>query len=193
VSRVAWGLTLAACALGVTTRRIVAQEVTTAPLTRGTLSFDAKASLGAFTGTTTTMTGEMHGAASLAGVRGWVEAPSKSLSTSNGHRDRDMASSLEIDKFPVIHFDLDSASAGQQHGDSAAVTLHGRFTIHGQTHSVSIAGWTWVAATGARFRGVTPIDVKDYGVGGLSKMLGVLKMNQMITVRIDVVFGHLPT
>jgi polyisoprenoid-binding protein YceI len=182
---------LVAGALGVPTRGIAAQTIPSAPLTKGTLAFDAKASLGPFTGTTTTMSGAMQGAASLSGVRGSVEAPSKSLSTSNGHRDRDMASSLEIEKYPTIRFDLDSVAAGEVRPDSSAVTLHGRFTIHGETRQAAIPGWAWVSPAGARFRGATPLNLKDYGIGGLSKMLGVLKMNAMIVVRVDVVFGHL--
>ena len=54
-----------------------------------------------------------------------------------------------------------------------------------------VPGWIWLTDKSARFRGALPINVKDYGVGGLSKMLGMLKMNQMITVRgIDVTFGE---
>ncbi|MGH7524887.1 MAG: YceI family protein, partial [Gemmatimonadales bacterium] len=146
------------------------QGVPDASLTRGTLSFDADATLGAFTGTTSTMTGHLAGASDLGGVRGWVQAAAVSLTTHNGHRDRDMASSLEIPKYPVIRFDLDSVTPGETRGDSTRVTLHGRFTIHGQTRAASVPGWAWPKPTGARFRGTTPMNVKDYGVGGLSKM-----------------------
>jgi len=166
-----------------------AQVIPDAPLTRGTLAFDAHATLGAFTGTTTTMTGAVKGAPSLAAAHGYVEAPTKTLSTNNGHRDSDMAGSLEIEKYPAMRFDLDSVTVGESSGDSTSVTLKGRFTLHGQTKAAAIPGWVWLTPTSARFRGALPINVKDYGVGGLSKMLGVLKMNEMITVRIDVTFG----
>lgn len=180
---VAW-----ACGMMAGSVPAAAQAVPDARLARGTLAFDAKATLGAFTGVTSTLTGRLTGASTLSGVRGWVEAPSKSLSTNNGHRDRDMASSLEIAKYPIIRFDLDGVTPGGAHADSAAVTLRGRFTIHGETRAACVPGWVWLDATGAHFRGAVPINVKDYGVGGLSKMLGLLKMNEMITVRIDVSF-----
>lgn len=167
-----------------------AQATTSAPLSHGTLSFDAKATLGAFTGTTTTVTGAMVGAPTLSGVRGWVEAPAASLTTNNGHRDHDMAGSLEPDKYAKLRFDLDSVVPGEVHGDSTEVTLHGRLMLHGQTRTVRIPGWAWPSATGARFRGAVALNVKDYGVGGLSKMLGMLKMNEMISVRVDVRFGE---
>ena len=167
-----------------------AQGVPNAPLSRGTLAFDADATLGAFTGTTSTMTGHLAGASALAGVRGWVQAAAVSLTTHNGHRDRDMASSLEIPKYPIIRFDLDSVTPGEVSGDSTRVTLYGKFTIHGQVRAAKVTGWAWPRPNGARFRGATPMNVKDYGVGGLSKMLGILKMNEMITVRIDVEFAN---
>jgi len=167
----------------------MAQAVPDLPLTAGTLAFDAHATLGAFTGTTAALSGALTGGATLAGVRGWVEAPSKSLSTGNGHRDNDMAGSLEIDKFPTLRFDLDSVIAGEKHGDSTAVTLAGSFTLHGQKRAEKVPGWVWLTGKRAHFRGALPINVKDYGVGGLSKMLGMLKMNEMITVRMDVTFG----
>ena len=100
-----------------------------------------------------------------------------------------MAGSLEIEKYPVIRFDLDSATAGEALGDSVAVVLHGRFTLHGQVRAASVPGFVWITPVSARFRGALPVNVKDYGVGGLSKMLGLLKMNEMILVRMDVAFG----
>ena len=33
-----------------------------------------------------------------------------------------------------------------------------------------------------------PLNLEDYDIGGLSKMLGMLKMNKKITVHVDVVF-----
>jgi polyisoprenoid-binding protein YceI len=176
--------------LVVLSRAAVAQAIPDRALTSGTLAFDAKASLGAFTGTTTTTTGALIGAPTLARVRGWVEAPSKSLTTNNGHRDNDMAGSLEIAKYPVIRFDLDSVATGDRQGDSTAATLAGSFTLHGQKRAARIPGWVWLTPQGARFRGVLPINVKDYGVGGLSKFLGMFKMNEMIAVRMDVTFGE---
>ena len=187
--RMSWGAVRWACALMAGSVPVAAQSVPDGPLSHGTLAFDANATLGAFTGLTSTVSGHLTGASDLSGVRGWVESPTMSLTTNNGHRDRDMASSLEIPKYPTIRFDLDSVTPGGARGDSIPVTLHGRFTIHGQTRAANVPGWAWLRPNRSRFRGALPINVKDYGVGGLSKMLGVLKMDQMITVRIDVEFG----
>ncbi len=165
------------------------QVVVGGRLNKGMLAFDGHGTLGDFTGTTSSVTGEMTSTPTLVTARGWVEAPAKSLVTGSGKRDRDMYGSLEVEKFPVIRFDLDSVAAGVSQGDSTAVTLHGRFTIHGKTLADTIPGWLWRSNGGSRFRGRTPMDVRRYDIGGLSKMLGLLKMNPNLIVRMDVEFS----
>src|SRR5215204_3292148 len=55
----------------------------------GTLRFDARATAGNFTGTTTSITGQMKGG-ERAQVAGWVEAPVRTLATGNERGDRDL-------------------------------------------------------------------------------------------------------
>ena len=100
-----------------------------------------------------------------------------------------MYSSLEVAKYPTLRFDLDDLAAGPAQGDSMPVTLRGRFTLHGVTKQHAVPGWLWLTAQGARFRGQLPMNLKEYQIGGLSKMLGVLKMQEEIVVRIEVAFG----
>src|SRR5690348_11547873 len=78
----------------------------------GTLSFDGRATTGGFTGTTTTVSGEMSGGGSLSEVRGWVEAPVATLVTGNGRRDKDLNKSLASDLYPTIRFDLTGVMPG---------------------------------------------------------------------------------
>jgi hypothetical protein len=47
----------------------------------------------------------------------------------------------------------------------------------------------WRSDGGLRLRADFPMNVKDYQVGGLTKMLGILKMNEHIVVHVDVTFG----
>src|SRR4051812_45593677 len=72
----------------------------------GTLSFDGHASVGDFVGTTATVSGQLTGGADLTQVRGWVQAPVKTLKTGNGRRDKDLNKSMESDKYPDIRFEL---------------------------------------------------------------------------------------
>ncbi len=165
-----------------------AQSVPDRLLVTGTLAFDGEATLGDFTGTTTTVAGRLVGAEGLSAVRGYVTAPARSLVTGNDHRDRDMYKSLEADQFPQIRYELVGVRAGRTDGDSTAVTLRGRFTIHGVSRDTEIPGWAWLGQDVTRFRGATPLNLTDYKIGGLSKLLGTLKMHEDIVVRIDLTF-----
>lgn len=159
---------------------------------QGTLSFDARASAGSFTGTTTSVTGEMKGG-ELTDVRGWVEAPVRTLATGNQRRDRDLNKSMDSEKYPVIRFELSRVAAPQSLGDSVDVALHGRFIIHGVTHDVTVPAILVFHNGDVRVRGETPLNLKDYKIGGLSRALGMLKMHEKIVVRIDLTFDTAPS
>ena len=99
------GAAVALCATGAPAAAQLDGHLPEARVVSGTLSFDGYATVGDFTGTTADVTGEMSGGA-LAEVRGWVEAPVKSLKTGNGRRDRDLNKSMESDRYPTIRFEL---------------------------------------------------------------------------------------
>ena len=157
-------------------------------LRQGTLSFDARASAGNFTGATTSVTGEMKGG-ELTGVRGWVEAPVRTLVTGNQRRDRDLNKSMESGKYPVIRFQLVRVAAPELPSDSVEVVLHGRFIIHGVTREAQVPATLVFHPDGIRVRGETPLNLKDYKIGGLSKAFGMLKMHEKIVVHVDLTFG----
>ena len=188
-----WALRVAQVTLltGMVTGRTVAQApIAPGKVVSGTLSFDGHATVGDFTGTTTTVTGEMSGGPDLASVHGWVEAPVWTLVTGKGKRDADLNKSMESDKYPVIRFELDSLTPRRAAGDTTEVTLHGRFVIHGVTRDASLPGRVLLDRAGARVWADTPLNLKDYRIGGLSKMLGVLKMHENIEVHVDVSFAE---
>ncbi len=178
------------CLLMIPVLPLAAQAVPSLPSVSGELAFDGSATLGDFTGMTSMLAGRLDGAGSLAGVHGWVEASARSLHTGNAKRDRDMLKALEVERYPTMRFELDAVAAGDTDGDSIPVTLRGRFTIHGVTKSQAVRGWAWLSPRRARFRGRVPMNVKDYNVGGLTKVLGLLRMDPDIVVRIDVTFAR---
>lgn len=156
---------------------------------RGTLSFDAKATLGAFTGTTNSVTGSMTGGADIRDARGHVEAQVATLKTGNGLRDKDMMKAMDADSFPVLRFELHGVSEQHQAADSAVVTLSGQMTLHGVTRDIAIPAVVRFGKDGVQVLATFPLNVRDYGVTRLSKMLGAFKMNPDIVVKVDVVFG----
>ncbi len=163
-------------------------QVTSGKVREGALSYDGKATLGDFTGTTTVVQGEMTGSPDLASVRGWVEASVKTMVTGNGRRDRDMYKTMDVDQFPTMRYDLTSLVPGRTHGDSVEVTLQGSFTIHGISKAAAIPAVVTFAAGSVRVRGEVPINVKDYGVTRLTRFLGTLRFQENIVIHIDVTF-----
>jgi len=163
--------------------------ISPANLVRGTLSFDAKATLGAFTGTTSTVTGSITGGSEVRDVRGRVEAQITTLKTGNGLRDKDMMKAMEADSFPAMRFELHGVSEQHQEADSAVVTLSGQMTLHGVTRDVSVPALIRFGKDGVQVTSTFPLNVRDYGVTRLSRMMGAFKMNPDIVVHVDVVFG----
>ena len=164
------------------------QQVPAGTVRAGTLSFDARATAGDFTGTTTTVTGEMTGV-ELAAIRGWVEAPVTTLVTGNDRRDRDLNKSMETGKYPTMRFDLDGVTPGATRGDTLAVQLKGRFTIHGVTRETTLPAEVVIAPDAVHVQTQTMLNLKDYRIGGLSKAFGMLRMHEEIRVRVDVTFA----
>ncbi|MGB7211936.1 MAG: YceI family protein [Gemmatimonadales bacterium] len=158
----------------------------------GVLSFDGHATLGDFTGTTSAVRGAVHGATSINRVTGWVEAPVRSLVTGNGKRDRDLNGSMESDRFPVIRYELSGVATRDVRGDTVDVTLRGAFIIHGVRRPTEISGTLVFSGGAEEVAGETSLDLDDFAIKGLSKMLGLLKMHPGIEVHLDVTFGPLP-
>lgn len=159
----------------------------------GTLSFDGHATAGDFTGTTKTVSGQLQGASSLTGVRGWVEAPVSTLKTGNRKRDKDLNKSMESEKYPLLRFDLAGITPTGGSADSVAVILRGALRIHGVTRNVELPGTIQFTGPDARVRSDFPLNLKDYRIGGLSKLLGVLRMYEDIEVHADVLFRLTPS
>ena len=171
------------------TRALGQAPILPGAVSSGTLSFDGHASLGDFTGTTTVVSGAISGGPTLASVRGWVEAPVRTLTTGKHKRDADLNKSMESDRFQNIRYELDSLTPKFAVGDTAIVILHGRFVIHGVTRETDLPARVLFWDGGARVWSDTPLNLTDYRIGGLSKLLGVLTMHEVIAVHIDVQFA----
>ena len=189
-----WSLVLVALVMQSTTMSPEAMAQVRGPIpngrvTSGMLSFDGHATVGNFTGTTRTVAGQITGGPDIRAVRGWVEAPVESLKTGDGKRDKDLNKSMESSKYPNLRFDLGRITAQRSAGDSMPVTLYGTLNIHGVTRRVELPGTIEFNGANARVHSDFPLNLKEYGIGGLSKMLGMLKMHENIEVHVDVVFG----
>ncbi len=191
-----YGLTLAllACHVLTGTVGLSAQErpIPSGRVDSGTLSFDGRATLGDFVGTSTVVSGQITAAPDIRALRGWVEAPVRTITTGNGKRDKDLNKSLESSKYPNIRFELSGMTPKGGTADSVVAVLHGALVIHGVTRKVDLPGTIQFHGSTARVRADFPLKLKDYRIGGLSKMLGVLKMYDDIEVHVDLLFGLHP-
>ncbi|MGH7508868.1 MAG: YceI family protein [Gemmatimonadales bacterium] len=187
-----YGLALMGILVSMTDAPLLAQGGSPIPdgqVVAGSLSFDAHATVGDFVGTTTSVTGQMSGGPDITSVRGWVEAPVRTFETGDGRRDKDLNQSMESNKYPNIRFQLTGVTPMGGTADSMQVTLHGALAIHGVTRSVHLPGSVVLSGPQARVRTDFPLNVKDYGIGGLSRLLGLLKMDEKIEVHVDLLFG----
>lgn len=158
----------------------------------GHLSYDGHGTFGGFVGATDTVVGRLNGAPDLAHASGYVAGRAGTLRTGNGKRDRDQWSSLEVDSFPFIRYDVDSVTVGALRGDTQFVTLRGKFEIHGVTRATDLPARLFLTPASARLMAETPLDLHDYRIQGLTKFFGALKMDPHITVHIDIAFALSP-
>ena len=141
------------------------------------------------------MTGALLGSHEYAATRGWVEAPVGTLATGNERRDRDLRASMEVTRYPTMRFDLSGATfVTSEFGtpDSSVVVLHGSLSIHGVTRRVDLPATVMRRADTTRVTSVFGLDLGDYGIGGLTKMFGLLRMQRAIDVRVDLRFVDRP-
>jgi len=165
-----------------------------AVLQSGTLSFTGHSTVGDFVGTTTAVTGGVTGNAEIANARGWVEAPVATLSTQNRLRDRDLRATMDVEKYPTMRFELAGVSIESPASppDTVTATLHGALSIHGVTRDVAIPATLIAAADTIDVSGAFPIDLGDYKVDGLTRLLGTLRVRRNIEVRFHVRFEATP-
>jgi polyisoprenoid-binding protein YceI len=95
---------------------------------------------------------------------------------------------MESEEYPTVRFELTGVTAAEAPTDSMPVTLQGRFIIHGVTREASLPADVRLGPDGVRVRATTPLNLKDYAIGGLTKMMGMLKMHEEIVVHVDLVF-----
>ena len=89
-----------------------------------------------------------------------------------------------------MRFDLTTTGAASSGArpDSASLILHGTLAIHGVTRAVEIPASAVRGGDTIYVRSDFPLDLGDYHIGGLTKMLGLLRMDPRIVVHVDLLF-----
>ena len=95
---------------------------------------------------------------------------------------------MEVEKSPTMRFTLARTTGAPVNGSTASVVLHGTLTIHGVTREVDLPAAIEQRADKIHVTTACPLDLNDYHIGGLTKMLGMLRMDPHIQVRVDLRF-----
>lgn len=167
------------------------RAVPDAALHAGTLSFQAHTTLGELAGATTSVTGAILGARDYTMARGWLDAPLAALATGTRWADRALRASLDVERYPRMHFTLRgatvvSASLGGQ--DVTTLLLHGALTLRGVTRRVELPATITRSAAISRVTSSFSIDVDDYGVVALTRLFGLARVQPRILVRANLWF-----
>ena len=145
------------------------------------IQFVSDAPLERITGTSSTVAGELTiDPTDLSSARGFVTVAVSSLETANDLRDEHLHSDSWLDAaaHPEARFEITSVTGATAltAGEVVRVTLHGNFTIHGHTHSISATAQVrWLQASDElRADGITgdliraqaqfSLELPDYGV-----------------------------
>ena len=167
------------------------RAVPDAALHAGTLSFHARTTLGELVGTTQSVTGAILGARAYGMTRGWVESPAATLTTGARWGDRALRAALDVERHPTMHFALRGAtvvSVSLGGPDVTTVLVHGAITLRGVTRRVELPATITRSAAISRVTAAFPIDVAGYGVDGLTKLFGLVRVQPRILVRVNLWF-----
>ena len=187
IRRIGSTMALVLAALATATRNAQGQQtIPDAVLRAGTLSFVGHSTVGDFVGTTASVAGAVIGGPDLAAAHGWAEAPVATLVTGNARRDRDLRAALESDSYPTIRFDLKSVRAdAAAPADSVSATLRGAMVIHGVVRDVEVPATLVRRGDTVHVTSAFPLHLRDYRVGGLRKLFGILQVRDDVQIRAD--------
>ena len=88
---------------------------------------------------------------------------------------------LDADKYPMITFQSTGCD-----GSGATMTLHGNFTMHGVTNTISVP-ITVSDTDGLSFKGSFPVKSTDYGIEPYSAMFGAVGNKDEMKITFDLV------
>lgn len=89
----------------------------------------------------------------------------QTLKTGNGKRDRDMYSTLNVEKYPFAEF---TGSLGTpfdlESREEQSVTVTGEFTIHGVSRNISVEGTLQRTGSGLELKTSWTLNITDYEI-----------------------------
>jgi polyisoprenoid-binding protein YceI len=176
-----------------------AQALAPVPLTlkSARVSLDGTSNIHAYTASTTTVTiRSMEVAEAATGdvladmlqpgnLKGFeVTIPAKSLTSPKEGIDKNMHKALKVEEHPAIRFRLSSLE-----GSANGYQAKGVLTIAGVDKEVVLALQAKRIETGLSVIGTTDLLMTDFGIVPPKAMLGMLKTNPQVKIRIELLLG----
>lgn len=147
----------------------------------GFVQFDSRMPLHEFSGTSEQLVGQINLADST--VDFFVDLAT--LDTGNGKRDKDMRSTLEVDKYPFAEYfgklvtRFDPTSSAMQ-----PATTRGTFTVHGVSREVEVSGTLQRTDDGLHLVAAFEVNLEDHDIR--PPRILMLKVRDVQEVSIDV-------
>ena len=96
---------------------------------------------------------------------------------------------LVVEDDPDIRLDVERVEPTGMRGDTVLAQVHGHLTVRGVRRPVVATAEGWRTAGGFRVRSRFPLDLGEFRIGGLRRMLGVLRVDEEVTVRAELTFA----
>ena len=170
-------------------RAAAAQALTPLPLRRGEIAIRVR--VDRFPGFTARVNADSAALTgnSLAEARGVAIARTAKIHTGIGPLDGPLRRTLGASEYPEIRFELLRVRPGATHGDTAAVTYDGRFTIRGRTRDDTIPGTVVFSAGSLLATATFPLDIRDYGITPPTAFFGIVRVEPVVRITVRLEFG----
>lgn len=158
-----------------------------------TLWFEARATLGAFRGSTHMVSGwaEVSDTATYAGARGVVEMRVATLRTGIGLRDRHLRADMQADQFPLVVFRLDSTEAASEAlagAPARTLRLRGQLQVKATTRPLDFPAVLEVRGDTLRVSGRFPLRFTDFGMQPPTRIFGTARVRDELVVGFQAAF-----
>jgi polyisoprenoid-binding protein YceI len=92
---------------------------------------------------------------------------------------------LEIARYPEVRFESDEVAAERTADNEYRLRIHGRLTLHGVTHPVTLDAQLLAYSDAVRLIGETPLQLSDYRIRPVTALGGAIHLNDRLRVAFD--------
>ena len=115
-----------------------------------------------------------------------VTVPAEQLECGNGTMNEHMKKALKVKDNPTIEFTVESYTLAKG-ADGTQAQLNGTLTLGGVTKPITVSALGKGEGDALRVTGAVVVNMKDYGLKPPSLMMGTMKVDELVTVRFDLV------